>query len=344
MNPQPGIGIAAVAAWYPEGVSTAEDALADGLLGPDELAKLGTRRLPVAEIPPPDAAVEAGRLALAGAGLDAAELGLVLHAWIYHQGHDFWSPPHYLAHRLGADRAFPLGIQQMCNGGPAAVQTAVAWLTADPGLGHALVTTADSFCGPGFDRWRGDYGVAYGDAATALLLHAGQREDDVLHLLAVAGAAAPELESVHRGDDPFSPAPRWHGPTVDVRRPKKAFLAAHGPDRLFDATRECVDRAVRTALDRAGLTPDDPQLRHVMLPRLGKQALDAGYRPAVAFLAGAEVHDLGPGTGHLGAGDTAANLADLVDRRLLAPGELAVAVSGGAGFTWSAAVVRAPRN
>jgi 3-oxoacyl-[acyl-carrier-protein] synthase-3 len=266
----------------------------------------------------------------------------VLHAWIYHQGHDFWSPPHYLAHQLGADDALPLGIQQMCNGGPAALETAAAWLTADPDAGHALVTTADCFVGPGFDRWRGDYGVAYGDAATAVVLRPGLHDDDALHLLGLDTVAAPALESVHRGEDGFSPAPRWHGPTVDVRRTKKAFLAAHGPDLLFDATRGAVARAVRRALDEAGIAPDDPRIRHVLLPRLGRQALEAAYRPAVDLLRRAEVHDLGADTGHLGAGDTAANLAALLDRQLLSPGDIAVAVSGGGGFTWSATVVRAP--
>ena len=37
-------------------------------------------------------AVRAARNALSRAGVPAGDLAAVLHAWTYHQGHDFWSP------------------------------------------------------------------------------------------------------------------------------------------------------------------------------------------------------------------------------------------------------------
>ena len=296
----------------------------------------------MSELAPPQMAVRAGREALARAGLPGTSLDLMVHAWIHHQGHDFWSPAHYIADELGAGGALPFGIQQMCNGGSVALQTAAAHLLADSGLRHALTTTADRFAEPGFARWNGDYGVVYGDAATAVLLHRTPRSDDVLHLLSVATVAAPELEQVHRGDDFFSDAPRRHGEAVDVRRTKKAFLAEHGTERLASVTTASVRRVVRQALDEAGVDRDDPGLRHLLLPRLGRAALDGAYLPALGGLPHCRIHDFGADTGHLGAGDTPANLADLVASGLIGPGETAVAVSGGGGFSWSAAVVRAP--
>ncbi|PYC72363.1 3-oxoacyl-ACP synthase [Streptomyces tateyamensis] len=337
------LGLRTAQAWFPENFVTGEQAVALGLLSPDELAKLGTRQLPASESAAPELALRAARAALAAGGLTGSELDLVVHAWIYHQGHDFWSPAHYLAHQLGATTALPFGIQQMCNGGPVALQTAAAHLLADPQLRTALVTTADRFADPGFDRWRSDYGVSYGDAGTALLLHREPDQHDALHLLSLTTVADPTLETVHRGEDEFSPAPRWHSPGIDVRRTKKAFLAAEGPERLFASTRASVAAALDQALTDAELTPDDPRLTRVLLPRLGRQALEAAYRPALAALTGATVHDLGPDTGHLGAGDTAANLAALVGDRLLAPGEIAVSISGGGGFSWSAVIVQAPQ-
>jgi 3-oxoacyl-[acyl-carrier-protein] synthase-3 len=65
------------------------------------------------------------------------------------------------------------------------------------------------------------------------------------------------------------------------------------------------------------------------------------YRPALAAagLHGRAVLNLGRRTGHLGAGDAAANLADLTARGKPAPGEIVRLLSAGAGFTWSCAVV-----
>jgi 3-oxoacyl-[acyl-carrier-protein] synthase III len=47
----------------------------------------------------------------------------------------------------------------------------------------------------------------------------------------------------------------------------------------------------------------------------------------------------GQGTGHLGAGDAPAGLAELHHDKLLEPGEYALVMSAGAGFTWSCLLV-----
>ena len=116
----------------------------------------------------------------------------------------FWSPAHYIAARIGADGANPVGVQQMCNGGAAALELATRWAgTADAGT--ALVTTADRFAEPGFDRWRGDYGLWYGDGAAAVLVgHGADGSSADLELLALASRAEPAAEEMHRGADPVS--------------------------------------------------------------------------------------------------------------------------------------------
>ncbi|MDI6100399.1 ketoacyl-ACP synthase III family protein [Actinoplanes sp. NEAU-A12] len=300
---------------------------------PRTVSRDGYRALTVsADLPPPELAVRAATGALVAARWPASTLDLVAHAWIHHQGHDFWSPAHYLAHRLGAARALPVGVRQMCNGGVAALELAATRIMADPATERALVTTADRFAAPAFDRWRADYGVAYGDGATALLLARG---DGPYRLLSVASTAAPELELMHRGDDSFGASP---GAVIDVRRTKRAFLAAgHGP-RFTRTANDAVCRVVRQALAEAG----EPRVHAVALPRLGGAVLDDGYRPGLraAGLRRAAVLRFGRGTGHLGAGDAAANLAEMAHLRLLRPGQVALVLSAGAGFTWSCLVVR----
>ncbi|MFD0147302.1 3-oxoacyl-[acyl-carrier-protein] synthase III C-terminal domain-containing protein [Streptomyces sp. NPDC127129] len=335
------MGISAPSVWLPAGRQSSEEAVARGLVDAESAEELGYDRLPVAELAPPEMAVEAGRHSLTAAGVDAAAVGLVMHAWIHYQGHDLWSPAHFVADGIGARDAVPVGVQQVCNGGAAAVELAAARLFVEPGLGHALITTADAFVEPGFDRWSGDYGIAYGDGATALVLHhlpgseGGRPADLVLHALSTV--AAPSLERMHRGDDPFSPAARSLGPRVDIRRTKKAFLQAEGMEAFTGASAAALKSAVGECLAAAGDVP----LRYVVAPRLGRKTVDLAYAPMLTKLTGAELLRPGADTGHLGAGDTAASLADLHARRMLGPGEYALVVSAGAGFTWSCLLVSA---
>lgn len=333
------IGVAAAVIRLPGHVEKAVDAVAAGRLTAEEAAATGYEELPVSrDESAPEMAAAAARAALERAGWAADGVGLALHAWIYHQGHDFWSPAHYVANEAGLRSALPLGVQQMCNGGAAAVELAVARLLSDPGTTRAVVTTADRFAEPGFDRWRGDYGLWYGDGATALLLDRAPGAD--LRLLSVTSVAAPELEAMHRGADPFSTAPRGFGERVDVRRTKKAFLGGGGRERFVAAVGEKVSEVIARGLDDAGIAPDDPRIDCVVLPRLGVSALRDIYGPVVSSVTGAPQLDLGGRTGHLGAGDVAAGLATLVAEDRLAPGRIAVLLGAGAGFTWSCLVVR----
>ncbi|WP_282203245.1 3-oxoacyl-[acyl-carrier-protein] synthase III C-terminal domain-containing protein [Kitasatospora fiedleri] len=106
---------------------------------------------------------------------------------------------------------------------------------------------------------------------------------------------------------------------------------------------ETVDRSLRRAvtgaLEQAGLGPNASL--PVALPRLGRSVLESAYLPALAGLVEGEVLDFGPDTGHLGAGDAAASLAEADARGLVPPGGHLLVISAGAGFTWTALVVQA---
>ncbi|MBU6529834.1 3-oxoacyl-ACP synthase [Streptomyces mayonensis] len=247
--------------WLPERRESASQAVRQGRLDSETAGELGHDALPVADQAPPELAVAAGRRALEAAGLDGRSVGLLLHAWIHYQGHDLWSPAHYIADRLEADSATPVGVQQVCNGGAAAVELAAARLLAEPELGIALVTTADRFADPGFDRWSGDYGIGYGDGATALLLHDTDRHPAGLLLHSIATVAAPQLERMHRGDDPFGPAPRSVSERVDIRRTKKAYLRAEGMERFGKASAEALRQVVTSCLSAPALAGTGARLR-----------------------------------------------------------------------------------
>lgn len=334
--------IAAAALWLPAQRDTAARALAEGRVGAEDAERLGYDEVACSpDDSAPEMAVIAGREALKAAGWDGGALDLVAHAWTYHQGHDFWSPAGYVARYLGAPRALAVGIQQMCNGGAAALEVALSRMAADPAVSRCAVTTGDRFPAPVFDRWTGDYEVAYGDSGTALLL---DRDEGPYEVLSVASVSRSEFEDMHRGDDDFSDAARPR-PTVDVRRTKRAFVASGAEPRFAAALIDAIAEAVGTALRDAGLTPDDPSVKVLALPRLGVGTLAEFFDPAVGKLGlrHAEALNLGTRTGHLGAGDSAANLADLHAQGRLAPGDVALLLTLGGGFTWSCVAVRAVR-
>lgn len=338
------VRISATATYLPPTTGTLIDAVAAGWLSAEDAQSNGYRQVPLScDLAPPQLAVRAAGAALDRAGVPAKELGLLAHAWTYHQGHDFWSPAHYVAARIGAPNAQPIGIQQMCNGGAAALETVATRLLVDSNLHRALVTTADCFRAPGFDRWRGDYGLVYGDGATAAVLEASTtRPARGFELLSLSTVAAPELERMHRGDDEFSSAARMPSSVVDVRRTKKAFLASTGKEAFATVVAARVADALSQGLADAGVDVITPRL--VLVPRLGGAALDDIYRPAISGVLPASIVDLGHDTGHLGAGDVIANLAAAEEHELLRPGDVGVLLSAGAGFTWSCVVVRRPRD
>lgn len=230
----------------------------------------------------------------------------------------------------------------MCNGGGTALEAAASRLRADPSTGTALVTTGDRFPDEGFDRWAGDYGVFYGDGATAVLLHERDEAVDEFTLLGLSSAAVSAAEQLHRGRDEFTPSSRWISDRIDVKRTKKAFINDVGLDGFYSGVHAALRGIVTTALGEAGIDVDDPRIRVLALPRVGIKVRRETYHPAVEGLTKARVVELGNHTGHLGAGDMAANLADIREQELLAPGEIALVISAGGGFGFTCAVVARP--
>ncbi|MFC1408653.1 3-oxoacyl-ACP synthase [Streptacidiphilus sp. N1-12] len=333
--------------WFPPDHETAEDAVAAGKLDQIDADKIGVTRLPVAtRLSAPELAVEAAHEAMARAGWSPDRVGLVLHTWIYHQGHDMWSPPHFVANEIGSPEALSYGVYQGCNGAALALQLAATQLAADPGLGAALITTGDRFEPPGFRRWACDYGLGYGDAGTAVLLHhadaGADAEPDDYALVSLATATAAELELMLRHGDDFSAAPLTHNPYIDLRRPKKSYMAEFGKEQFSEIAGRLIRRVIVDSVHDAGLELDDPRIKYIALPRLGVSVLDAIYTPILDEVLKVEALRFGGATGHLGCGDFLANLADLRDHASLDPGDFALVIGGGAAWTWACAVVQVP--
>ncbi len=334
----PPIRIAAAHVWIPDKGDRVDRAVAEGRASAEEAERDGFLELLVeTELHPPEMAVQAAIGALAEAGLDSGSLDLLIHAWTHHQGLDFWSPAHYITREIEARNAVPVGIQQMCNGGAMAIELAASRLLVEDTTRHALITTADRFTAPEFDRWRSDYGIAYGDAATAIVLGG---EQGPWQLTAITTTAASELEPMHRGEEPFEQSTADNDP-LDIRSRKRAFMQANGRERFTELATRCTRRVVERSLRDADGAGNGTRPRLVLLPRLGAAILDSSYRPALNIkeLGQADVVWAGAYSGHLGAGDLAANLAELESHSALEPGDTVLLISAGGGFTWTCLVL-----
>ena len=316
-------------------VLTVADAVAGGDCDPAIVR--GTDVVSVAVSPEESAAelgVGAAREALSRAGSTGADIDLILHADTYHQGQDLWPVASYIQREVAGNSCPALEIRQMSNGGMAALDLATAYLTAVGYRSDALLTTADRFCRPGIDRWRTDPGTPYADGGTALVL---SRRDGFARLRSIAIHADAGLEPMHRGDEPFGPAPFTHRMPVDFHAAKRAFTRQVGVTYAIAKVNAGQQTALKQALADADMDLADADW--VVLPHFGSRRLKAIFLEPFGIERNRTAWHWSRTVGHLGAGDQFAGLDHLVTSGRARPGDRCVLVGVGAGYPWGCAVV-----
>lgn len=330
--------VAGCASYLPAAI-TAEQAIAEGSCDPASARRCGAASVTVAGPGDsgPGMAAKAARVALARAECPPADVGLLLHATLYDQGHDLWSSAsHVQALALAGDHpACPaLEVRQVSNGGMAAMDLGAAYLKAGTDRPAVLVTAGDVFCPPGFDRWRSDPGTVYADGGAALVL---SRTGGFARLRSLVTVSEPRLEGMHRGDHPFTPPEDGRIRRVDLDECKKQFLERVGRGPAVAWVSGGQRRALRGALEEAGLTVED--VAAFVLPHLGRRRLEASYFQPFGIPPERSTCDWSREVGHLGGGDQFAGLTHLMETKRLSPGDPVLLVGVGAGFSWSAAVL-----
>ncbi|MGY1456049.1 ketoacyl-ACP synthase III family protein [Streptomyces sp. SS8] len=279
-------------------------------------------------------AVHAARTALERAGGSGGDTDLILHADTYHQGQDLWPVASYVQRETLGNNCPAIEIRQMSNGGMAALDLAHSYLTAVPGRRDALLTTADRFCEPGIDRWHTDPGTPYADGATALVL---SRRGGYARLRSLAMLADPELEPLHRGDEPFGRVPFSHRIPVDFEEAKRSFVARVGMSYAVTRAHAGQQTVLKQALADADL--ELGEVDWVVLPHFGRRRLQSIYYQPFGIDPSRTAWEWSRTVGHLGAGDQFASLDHLVVSGRAEPGDNCLLVGVGAGYSWGSAVV-----
>lgn len=298
--------------------------------------RTGMRSVCVGESSGPEMAVEAARAALRESGRVPSDIGLVLHAGTWFQGHDLWAPASYVQREAVGNSCLSLEVGQLSNGGMAAMELAVAWLRSDTGAGprSALITTGDRFCLPGFDRWHTDPGTVCGDGGTALVLSRG---GGFARLRSLVTVSDPTLEAMGRDGDGFAPAPLAARAPISVAASRERLVKETGLTRLLERLQRGQRAAFDRALHEAGTKASD--VAWFVLPNLGRPKMDAQFFQVLDIDPERTTWSWGSGVGHLGAGDPFAGLARLTGTGALRPGHFCALISAGGGFAWSVAVL-----
>ena len=342
---EPILGIRAARCWFPEKTRTPEDEVRIGNLTAEQAARQGDVRLHISRSweseSAPAMAVSAGRAALSAAGVSAEAVGMLAYAWTNYQGNPFFTAAHCVAEGLGLPRSCaPVGVQQACNGAAVSFSLAAGQVRLDP-YSDVLIVASDRFEAPAVDHWHSHVMLAYGDGASAAVVGRPTPED-AFHLLAIEHVAAPELWRTRDDYDGFGPQPALAPPWINAM-PTTKFADEGGRPRLRAVSHECITEAVEKALDRAGLAPGDPRIVRVYAPRLSDKVRELMIGPVEEKYSDRTVCHYSE-TGHLGAGDFLANIAEAEAAEDLGPGDVVLILGAGGGYSYTCAVLQVPQG
>ncbi|MFJ4192159.1 ketoacyl-ACP synthase III family protein [Kitasatospora sp. NPDC089509] len=293
--------------------------------GPDDLAA-------------PEMAVRAARTALRRSGRSAEHVGTVFHSYLWFQGAELWPAAAYVAQHTVGPAVPAFDLLQQCNAGLSGMELAARQLrSAEPGRDEAvLLTTADRFAPPAFDRWRAERGMVYGDGGTALVLSTSP-EHAVGRLLATATRVDNSLEGLARGTG-FRPGPDAADRPVDLGARTEEHFREHRNLRAATLrTAEVAAESIRAALAEAD-TPIE-RIARVVLNATGHQRMQWQLEQQLGVDERRSTWEFCREVGHLGAGDHVAGLNELLETGELDGGDRVLLVGGGTGYSCTSAVV-----
>jgi 3-oxoacyl-[acyl-carrier-protein] synthase III len=325
-----GVSLAATASYLPERwMTAAEVATLSGIPEQVLVEKFGLRgkHIAAADEHVSDLSVHAAEALLAETGVDPLDLDVVLYYGSMWKDYSLWQAAPWIAHRLGAHRAYAVEYDNVSCGTPVALRIARDMLLAEDELRNVLVVAAcrESYL-IDYTNERSRFMFNFGDGAVAgLLVKDGGRNE----LLGCHGIT----------DGSFS---------LQVMLPSGGSVSPDGGYRYLDVAdpasmKEGLDRvslanfvaAARGAVERSGAALADvgylcgihmkPSMHRTLVAELGLDESRAAYLDDTGHMSGVDP---------LLALDRAARASELRD------GELVLLLAAGTGYTWAASVVR----
>jgi 3-oxoacyl-[acyl-carrier-protein] synthase-3 len=324
------ISLAATAAYLPEHWMTAAEVGERSGIPEDVIVqKFGLRGKHIAgeDEHVSDLSVRAADTLLEESGVDPADIDVVMYYGSMWKDYGVWQAAPWIAHRIGASRAYAVEYDNVSCGTPVALRIARDMLLAEDELRTILLVAA---C-------RESYLLDYGNERSRFMFNFG---DGAVAGLLVKDGSRNELLGCHGiTDGSFA---------LQVKVPSGGSVSPNGGYRFLDvadpvAMKDGLDKvslanfvgAARGALERSGATLADvgylcgihmkPSMHRALVAELGLDERRAAYLDDTGHMSGVDP---------LLALDRARRAGELHD------GELVLLLAAGTGYTWAASVVR----
>jgi 3-oxoacyl-[acyl-carrier-protein] synthase III len=327
--------LAGLGSYLPKAVPV-EDAIVQGRYDREDQDSSGLVSITVAgpDDSQPGMAAAAGRVALERSGYRGEDISLLLHAVTAYNGLDGWNAGCYLQQEVLGGSGLSFEIRQLSNGAVASIELAAAYLAASPVNGAAMITAADRFAEPAWDRWRTSWGLVYADGASAAVV---SRSGGFARILSAVTVTDPGLEGLHRGGLPFGPCPDAGDYPIDFRARALDFSQAVDIAVATGRISDGLVRAVTTAASEAGI--EVAQAEHYVVPSFGRELLRQQCLDVLGIGIERSTWGWGAAVGHMGAADQFASLTYLSEAGRLNPGDRALIIGIGGGFNWTCIVL-----
>jgi 3-oxoacyl-[acyl-carrier-protein] synthase-3 len=274
-----------------------------------------------------DLSVRAADSLLVESGVDPEQIDVVMYFGSMWKDYGVWQAAPWIAHRIGASRAYAVEYDNVSCGTPVALRLARDMLLAEDELHTVLIVAAcrESYL-LDYSNERSRFMFNFGDGAVAGLLVKDGGRNEVLGCHGIT-------------DGSFS---------LQVKVPSGGSVSPNGGYRFLDvadpaAMKDGLDKvslknfvaAARGAVERSGASLADvgylcgihmkPSMHRALLEELGLDESRAAY-----------LDD----TGHMSGVDPLFALDRAARAGALTKGELVLLLAAGTGYTWAASVIR----
>jgi 3-oxoacyl-[acyl-carrier-protein] synthase-3 len=324
------VGLEATASYLPERwMPAAELAERSGIPERVIVEKFGLRgkHIAAADEHVSDLSLAAAQRLLDEAGVDPAEVDVVMYYGSMWRDFSMWQVAPWIAYRLGCVNAFALEYDNVSHGTSIALRVARNMLRAEPEVRNVLMVAAcrESYL-LDYDNERSRFMFNFGDGAVAGLLVGEPTRNEVLGAHAVTDGSYSLQVKVPSGGS-VHPNGGYRFLDVDDPSSMKAGLDSVSLPNFVAAARGALERSGAKLADVAFVCPlhTKRSMFTALLAGLGLREDQAMY-----------LDD----TGHMSGVDPLLGLDRATRDGLLADGDLVLLLSAGTGYTWAASVVR----
>lgn len=329
-----GIGIEATNVYFPQKTETA--ALLAKKTGIPEniiIEKFGLYEKHVADdtMHASDLAIEAAKPLLTK--IDPLEIDVIIYFGSPHKDYHVWPIAPKIQHMLGAKNAYAFEIMNVSSGFPIALKVAKDMLKSDESINNILLAGG---CKESqiidYDNPRSRFMFNFADGGTAALVKRGAMNSKILESAIITEGSFHEDVRIPAGGSKHFASHE----TVDSRM---HYIDVPDPlsmkKRLDPVSIQNFKKVIHKSLQKSGLTPQDIQL---LLPLHTKRSMFLELLHSLNLPEEKAIYL--DHHGHMSSLDPCVGLYFAIEKGKLKPGDIAVTVSAGTGYTWAATVIQ----